>query len=238
MAIKLACLESGFSGSDVLELEKVNTVPDQGESYFLFDEAGLSLVDAEFGKLHLDFINDQKNYARKAHRGKSELIAKALGLQKKGSLIVDATLGLAQDAWFLSQIGARVIGFERSPHVFLLLEDALRRARQAGSDAQLEIHFANSLNAIESMAEKPMAVYLDPMFPEKKKTALPRKEMRIFKKWVGEDEDAGLLLKSSLQCGAERIVVKRPLKAEPLLPGVVHRFTGTTVRYDLYSPRS
>ena len=166
------------------------------------------------------------------------MIAKALGFQKKGMFVFDATLGLGQDAWFLSKLGARVVGCERSPQVFLLLQDALRRAKIAGAENQIEILFGESKQVLQQLNETPDSIYLDPMFPEKKKSALPRKEMRIFKKWVGEDEDAGLLLKSCLQSGADRVVVKRPLKAEPLLPGVAHRFSGTTVRYDLYSPRS
>jgi 16S rRNA (guanine1516-N2)-methyltransferase len=234
--MKLLCEVQGFQQSPELELEIVQTVP--SESYFLFAEKGLSLIDDEFGELHLDFIHDLKNYARKSHRGKNELIAKALGFQKKGMSVFDATLGLGQDAWFLSQLGAKVVGCERSPQVFLLLKDALRRAKEAGAENQMEIVFGDSAKVVTELKNVPDAIYMDPMFPEKKKSALPRKEMRIFKKWVGEDQDAGALLKTCLQSGADRVVVKRPLKAEPLLPQVVHRFAGTTVRYDLYSPRS
>jgi len=74
------------------------------------------------------------------------------------------------------------------------------------------------------------------MFPEKKKSALPRKEMRIFRKWVGEDLDALDLLQAALRSSAERVVVKRPIKAPALQEGVIHSFEGKTVRYDLYSP--
>ena len=77
-------------------------------------------------------------------------------------------------------------------------------------------------------------LYLDPMFPEKNKTALPRKEMQIFRGWVGADEDSAELLKLALQLPVDRIVVKRPLRAEPLLDKVTHSFEGKTVRYDLY----
>ncbi|MEZ0391426.1 MAG: class I SAM-dependent methyltransferase [Pseudobdellovibrionaceae bacterium] len=200
-------------------------------SYFVYDEQGLSFFDDELGKLHLDFLNS-KDYVRQAHRGKSELIAKAVGLHRGRQRVFDATVGLAQDAWFLSQLGAEVEGCERSPVVYLLLADALCRA----PEAKLKIHFGDSLQWISEGKSDFSVVYIDPMFPEKKKSALPRKEMRIFRKWVGEDLDAEKLVQTALQSPAERVVVKRPLKAPEILSGVVHSFEGQTVRYDLYSP--
>ncbi len=200
-------------------------------SFFLYDEKGLSLKDEELGLLHLDFINDHLNYARAAHRGKSELIAKAIGLAKGHKRVFDATLGLAQDAWFLTQLGAEVEGCERSPVVYLLLFDALLRS----NESRLKIHYGDSIERLQSLNDI-STVFLDPMFPDKKKSALPRKEMRIFRKWVGDDMDAESLLQAALRSSAERVVVKRPIKAPDLKAGVVHSFEGKTVRYDLYSP--
>jgi 16S rRNA (guanine1516-N2)-methyltransferase len=183
------------------------------------------------GTLHLDFLQSS-DYTRKAHRGKSELIAKAVGLSKGRQKVFDATLGLAQDAWFLNQLGAEVEGCERSPIVYLLLAEALLRSGVQG----FNIHFGDSQAWIRERSEDCSVIYIDPMFPEKKKSALPRKEMRIFRKWVGEDGDAHNLLQVAMASGVRRVVVKRPLRAPPLLPDPVHRFEGQTVRYDLYSP--
>jgi 16S rRNA (guanine1516-N2)-methyltransferase len=200
-------------------------------TFFVYDENGLSLQDEEFGLLHLDFVGDSANYSRAAHRGKSELIAKAVGLAKGHKRVFDATLGLAQDAWFLTQLGAEVEGCERSPVVYLLLVDALERS----GETKLRIHYGDSVEKLKSL-QGFSTVFVDPMFPEKKKSALPRKEMRIFRKWVGEDLDAQDLLQAALGSSAERVVVKRPLKAPALQNGVIHSFAGKTVRYDLYSP--
>jgi len=200
-------------------------------SYFVYDSQGLTFYDQELGQLHLDFLNSL-DYVRKSHRGKSELIAKAVGLAKGTQKVFDATVGLAQDAWFLAQLGAQIEGCERSPVVFLLLADALERA----GGKNLQIFYGDSIQWLKDHSSKYQAIYIDPMFPEKKKSALPRKEMRIFKKWVGEDLDAIELLKVALESRAERVIVKRPLRAEQLSAGVVHSFEGQTVRYDLYSP--
>ncbi len=213
--------------------DKLQIVENQNPrgSYFLYDEKGLSLCDEELGLLHLDFIHDSNNYARAAHRGKSELIAKAVGLAKGHKTVFDATLGLAQDAWFLAQLGAQVEGCERSPVVYLLLKDASLRS----GETRLSIQYGDSIERLKNLKDV-STVYVDPMFPDKKKSALPRKEMQIFRKWVGADDDADKLLQAALNSSADRVVVKRPVKAPELRSGVIHSFEGKTVRYDLYTP--
>ena len=213
--------------------DQLQLVPEENPtgSYFLYDDQGLSLQDEDLGRLHLDFKADKQNYARASHRGKSELIAKAVGLPKGCKRVFDATLGLAQDAWFLTRLGAEVEGCERSPVVYLLLSDAVERS----GETALRIHYGDSMQMLKNLRDV-STVYLDPMFPEKKKSALPRKEMQIFRKWVGDDMDSDSLLTAALDSGAERVVVKRPLKSPQLRSGVIHSFEGTTVRYDLYSP--
>lgn len=253
--------------AESLKVEIVDVQPTSG-SYLIWNDSGLSFVDDNSGSkpllLHLDFINDKKNYSRFSHRGKNELIAKAIGMSKDYRHVLDLTLGLAQDAWFLTELGAQVVGFERSALVYLLVSDAQRRANQNLKKHLLLSAFASSLQIVQQQLSLPSSIsdflklnlgavytdqvhelwanvdwsstvlYLDPMFPEKNKTALPRKEMQIFRGWVGADEDALQLLKLAMQLPVDRIVVKRPLRAEPLLDKVTHSFEGKTVRYDLY----
>ncbi|GAM77379.1 SAM-dependent methyltransferase [Vibrio ishigakensis] len=60
---------------------------------------------------------------------------------------------------------------------------------------------------------KPDVVYLDPMYPHpenKKKSALVKKEMRVFQHLVGADLDADGLLTPALELATKRVVVKRP----------------------------
>jgi 16S rRNA (guanine1516-N2)-methyltransferase len=44
-------------------------------------------------------------------------------------------------------------------------------------------------------------IYLDPMFPHREKTALVKKEMRLFRPLVGDDPDAPALLQAALASG-------------------------------------
>ncbi len=194
------------------------------------------------GKLVLDFIHDKVNYLRPLPKGKNELIAKAIGIAKGLNNVIDATAGLGMDAVVMARLGCQVRSVERSPEVFALLKDAYARALTEEDPAfkiwltRLQFLHADSIQYLQALAtaDRPQVIYMDPMFPEKKKSALPRKEMVLFRSLVGDDEDATELLKVALITAKERVVVKRPLKADPLLREPNHRFEGKSVRYDLY----
>ena len=67
------------------------------------------------------------------------------------------------------------------------------------------------------------------------KSALVKKEMRLFRPLVGDDLDAPALLAAALQLASHRVVVKRPRKAPPIegiKPGYV--LEGKSSRYDVY----
>lgn len=206
--------------------------PEFQTTQLFFENGKLLYRDAELGNLCMDILSDTVNYQRKSHRGKQELIAKAMGLGKGNRLIHDATFGLGQDAIFLASLGAKVSATERQPIIWLLMADALERAQ-----LPIELIWADSLEWMSQDFEnrqRPEVVYLDPMFPHKKKSALPRKEMQIFRKLAGDDLDADQLFTRAIQFARDRVVVKRPLKAPDLASGKVHSFEGTTVRYDVY----
>ena len=105
---------------------------------------------------------------------------------------------------------------------FLLLQDGLNRAYQdeeIGEILQqnlrlLNVHHINELDPNSDYAD---VVYLDPMYPHKQKSALVKKEMRVFQHLVGADLDADELLLPALQLAKKRVVVKRPDYAEFLL---------------------
>lgn len=205
---------------------------------------GTELVTDEGLRLLLDFVGDRARY-RKPHRGKNELIAKATGLSKGLTEIWDLTAGLAEDAWFLVTLGARVTAFERHPQIAALLQDAHERALASPVTTELakrlEIRAEDARSVLACIDDHagPSVIYLDPMFQfAKEKSALPRKEMQIFRSIVGADDDSTELLKEAIRVARDRVVVKRPIKEAPLLPRVQHRFEGSAIRYDFYSPRA
>lgn len=188
--------------------------------------------------LHKEWYSHQgKNYSLK-----NEPLAKSLAIKGDGSsLVIDATCGTGKDAVLLLKFGARVHAFERNPVVAALFFDALRRAKLIGDKFSelLNHRFCYSfLSAINFKLEEEAAIYLDPMYPhpEKKKSALPRKEMQLFRLVVGDDLDADHLFTWANNSIAKRVVVKRPLDAPLIHPSVTHQYIGKSTRYDLYIP--
>ena len=82
---------------------------------------------------------------------------------------------------------------------------------------------------------RPDVIYIDPMYPQRKKSALVKKDMQILQRLLGKDQDAEKLLDTALQCAAERVVEKRPVHASPV--GNVKPDTSISskkTRYDIY----
>ncbi len=85
----------------------------------------------------------------------------------------------------------------------------------------------------------PQVIYLDPMFPHRDKSALVKKEMRLFRPIAGDDDDAPELLAAALALAPHRGVVKRPRKAPAVAgekPG--YALEGKSSRFDVYARKS
>jgi 16S rRNA (guanine1516-N2)-methyltransferase len=73
------------------------------------------------------------------------------------------------------------------------------------------------------------------MYPERNKTALPKKNMLWLRELVGSDSDAANLLPLALARVKQRVVVKRPRLAETISeikPSLA--ITGSSCRFDVY----
>ncbi|MDN3615692.1 class I SAM-dependent methyltransferase [Vibrio gallaecicus] len=180
--------------------------------------------EPKLGAIYVDLVGGAVGHRRKFGGGKGQAIAKAAGLNKGATpTILDGTAGLGRDAFVLASLGCKVQMVERHPVVAALLDDGLERAKQdAGigswvSERMSLIH-ASSHDALDKLAndsnfQQPDVVYLDPMYPHpenKKKSALVKKEMRVFQSLVGADLDADGLLQPALLLASKRVVVKRP----------------------------
>ncbi|GHB22908.1 class I SAM-dependent methyltransferase [Salinicola rhizosphaerae] len=195
-----------------------------------------------------DFVGGAAAHRRRFGGGRGQLIAKACGFGK-GIVpqVVDATAGLGRDAFVLASLGAPVLMVERVAAIHALLADALSRASSDVEIAEiltrLSLSHADSASglpaAVASWQYAPQVVHLDPMFPHRDKSALVKKEMRLFRELAGEDGDAPRLLEAALDIATHRVVVKRPRKAPPIEgPAPQHVIGGKTSRYDLYVHRS
>lgn len=177
------------------------------------------LCDPQMGAIFADFAAGAAAHRRKFGGGKQQEIAKAVGLNKGAApLVLDATAGLGRDAFVLASLGCKVEMVERNNVVAALLADGLQRAKLdseigAWVSERMQLHFCanGSAHALTHwQGPRPDVVYLDPMFPHRKKSALVKKEMRAFQSLVGSDEDADALFAPAYLLATKRVVVKRP----------------------------
>lgn len=185
-----------------------------------------------------DFASGRFGY-RAARFGQSEPLLRAVGSSKSRPLnIVDATGGLGHDSFLLAASGARVTLIERSPVMYAELERALADARQnddlAEIAARMTILHGDSRNVLRSISAD--VFYIDPMHPERKKSALVKEPMRLLREVVGDDPDSAELIQIALQHSPGRVVVKWPAKAA--LPDAVdkpsYELKSRTTRYCVF----
>ena len=169
-------------------------------------------------------------------------LPKAIGQSTKS--VLDLTAGFCSDAFRLSMMGYKVTAFERSPIIAALVEDGIRRAKE---DREFWTEFGARFNFIRGDVlnghnpEPHEVVYLDPMFPPKrKKSALPQGSIQVLKAIVGYDDEVKTmdLFRTAMNTAIKRVVVKRPNHA-PLFaknPAVIYK--GKLVRYEVYKPNN
>jgi len=215
---------------------------DDNLALLIIGEQGSSLLACwnDFSPMRIDFESEQWRRRLQELSIKNELLAKALGLKKQVPLtILDANAGLGQDAFIMAALGAKVCSAERSSLIHHLLADALERARNNASlqsiTEGISLYYTDAKNLIENVDLHFDVIYLDPMFPDKKGNALVKKEMQIFQKLLGADQDADDLLHLALSSTCKRVVLKRPKQADFALnkkPDL--QFEGSSTRFDVY----
>lgn len=144
--------------------------------------------------------------------------------------VFDATMGFATDAFILAHWGARVFACEQNETIFSLVEDGLRNC--SFSPSSLTIAQGNACEQKQPFD----IVYLDPMFPLKDKTAKSPKAMQVLQYLVGVEnqQDSLALFAVAKSMAKNRVVVKRPDHAKPLLDDPDFSIKGKTVRFDVY----
>lgn len=174
--------------------------------------------------------------------GRGQALPRAIGM--KGGVnptVADATAGLGGDAFLLASLGATVTLIEVSPQMHRLLADAMDRARDEGGEvaeviARMTLLHGDSREILPTLDPAPEVVLVDPMHPERKKSALVKQEMRLIREIVGDNPGAAELMQVALATATKRVVLKWPRLAAPL-PGIrkpSHQIVGKSTRYDVF----
>lgn len=195
------------------------------------------------GPVCIDFTSGA--VAHRRSQGGGELIIKALGGSKQNPpRVIDVTAGLGRDSFVMANWGCVVTMLERSAIIAELLADGLARAASSDDNellkviARMNLQRVDAVEYLQTLSSDlyPDVIYIDPMFPASKKSALVKKEMQAFHQVVGADQDSDKLLRIALQRAIHRVVVKRPKKSEfldDLAPA--YSIEGKAVRFDVYS---
>ena len=216
-------------------------------------DRGLSLEPSAskgYGAISCDFASGANNHRRRFGGGNGQSIAKAVGVSGKFCpTVLDLTAGLGGDGFVLASLGCCVTLVERNPVVHSLLADGLARATISGAEDsalaaiidRIELIEGDSADYLQAQQEQPQeeypdVVYLDPMFPERKKSAKVKKQMQAFHSIVGGDADADSLLAQALAIAVHRVVVKRPAGAPYLADSKPsYSLEGKSTRFDIYA---
>jgi len=233
-----------FSEDNNLGCDNLNKC--QSQLALNYSDLLVELIDIE-NNIHLsvDFIAGSLGHRKKHGGGRGQTIAKAIGLKqgKPVPSVLDATAGLAKDSFVFACLGCSVVMIERSPIVAELVKDGIARASLCHEFQDIlkqgfKLFVNDALSHINSISDddKPDVIYLDPMYPDKKKSASVKKNMQLLQKLLGHDLDTDDVLNAALKKAGKRVVVKRP-KGAPILnasckPTLAYESKGT--RYDTY----
>jgi 16S rRNA (guanine1516-N2)-methyltransferase len=212
-----------------------------GYAFFLtYRDGCLKLLDSQAfrsGGLAVD-IEPRPGEQHSYPAPKKDLLAQAIG--KKSKTVVDATTGWAQDALALFRMGYEMTCIERSPVMASLIDDGFQRLAQKDWILRRQLSpptllVGNAIELLSALPEKPDCVYLDPMFPAKRKqSAATRKSMAILRDILGDDLDRKQLFEAAIAATGRRVVVKSPDYAEPLGGKPSESLQGKLLRYDVY----
>lgn len=231
--------------------DKLNITFDTNADFILLldhEHLWLKSTNNNINPICVDFQSNKNLHRAKYGGGIKQDIARAVGIKPNyRPTIIDATAGLAKDSFVLASLGCQVLMLERSPILAALIEDGLERALETNevkleSIQRLKLLQVDSIEYLSHMDNEtltdiiyPDVIYLDPMFPDRTKTALVKKEMQICQELIGKDLDAEQLLQAAVTCALKRVVVKRPRLAEAIgnhQPDIT--INGKTCRYDIY----
>ena len=185
--------------------------------------------------MHVDFLKGSLSWRLK-RRDHETLLKKAIGKKNKNLTIFDGTAGFLSDALIFLALGHKVIACEQSKVLFLLLSDAINRAK-------IKLNFLDNLNLIHGNAldvykiiQNIDVIYLDPMYP-RKKNALRSGGMSDIKnilKLENIDNLGDQIFFDLKNNKFKKIVLKRPIKSKIIDDSLNYQVKGKSTRFDVY----
>ena len=231
------------SVAETLNLEFVAIADDLDSGVALVVDTDRSwlqrLQSPRLGPVYIDFSSADMLYRRKS--GHNEPLGRAIGVKgDKRPRVFDATAGLGRDAFVLADLGCSITLSEQSVPLCYLLDQARELALMSANDKVVKAASRMRVLCGDSRQQAVDAfnvIYIDPMFPERGKTAAVKKDLATVQALHGDHllaNDPEDLLVWAMAQPVERVVIKRPVKAPALgTTKPSHSITGKTVRFDV-----
>lgn len=211
------------------------------DKYLYYDNNILKLSNKN-QDLFIDFNSNEILNRINPKSKKCSVVQAVEGRSKEKLKVLDTTAGLGRDTFTLAARGHLVTAIEKDIYIYLLLCDALHRASQVDSIS----HIVKNITLINLDSSEYIlttnqifdCIYVDPMFPPRRKSAKVKQGMQVLHEIAFNDESHNtLLLKNILETKkAKKAIVKRPIHAELLYnKNPSSQLKGKTNRFDIYS---
>ena len=206
------------------------------EEYFFYKDNILHYKISDKESLSFDFLKGRL-FNRLKRIEHESLIKKAIGKNKAQLKIFDATAGSLIDTIIFLKLGHKVVACEQSKILYRLLNDAILRAKKE-YDFFDNLSFINSDSAliIDSYLDSDI-FYFDPMFEEVKqnikRSGTLQKIGNVLSFEKLEDTSAQIF-DHMLKKKYKKVIVKRPIKSNPLYEKINYQVKGKAIRYDVY----
>jgi len=228
------------AAAKILGITARNLSHDSLEPHLELSDRGLSFFHPDArakNKFNIDFVSGSSGWRLK-RADHEKLIKKALGKSDKPLRILDCTAGLLQDTLLFLSLGHQVTAMEQSKILFLLLQDGVTRSKKTHNELFTNLSliqgnacsFNHDANAFD-------VIYFDPMYPPSKKSALGSGQLEYLTKILEVEEISNDPQKDFevLQLmPVKKMIVKRPIKADPFHSGINYQVSGKTTRFDVY----
>ena len=206
------------------------------EEYFFYKDNILHYKISDKESLSFDFLKGRL-FNRLKRIEHESLIKKAIGKNKAQLKIFDATAGSLIDTIIFLKLGHKVVACEQSKILYRLLNDAILRAKEE-YDFFKNLSFINSDSAkiLDSHLDSDI-FYFDPMFEEvkqnTKRSGTLQKIGNVLSFEKLEDTSAQIF-DHMLKKKYKKVIVKRPIKSNPLYEKINYQVKGKAIRYDVY----
>ncbi len=209
----------------------------RGLSLF-FANGTLSLTD---GMMELcgDFSELKKRVKNGMSVLRRESLVKAAMIKgnTNGVTVFDATAGLGEDSFILAASGFNVVLFEKNNVIFELLQNAYERGVKDSEISpilgRMTLIKGDSTQMLQLAEVRPDVVFLDPMFPQRRKSGKIKKKFQLLQQLEEPCVSEKDLIDAAIDAKPVKIIIKRPENGE-FLAGIRPSYSikGETIRYD------